>query len=145
MDWSTVKHFQPHEFDDPEHSGSSKWMNPTTIKTLDRLREKTGIPIITHNKFGIKGCVCVQKTGHSKNSLHYIQSGLCSAVDWHFLSNTNPRDLALTVLQSGFTGIGIYYDWHWENSPLTVGFHVDTRKTPQIWVRNQGNYTYLLK
>ena len=144
--WPPVKHFVPEEFDDPDVPGSWGYMEPLTVCSLDNLREKTGWPIITHNKFGLRGCVCVEPSGHSKNSRHYIDHPEgCSAVDWHFDTDANPREQALMVLQSGFSGIGIYYDWHWDNKPLPVGFHTDIRPRPQVWKRDKGTYFYLLK
>ena len=144
IDWNQVQYFGPEEFDDPEQPGSWKYMDPLTILTLHNIRKKTGLPIITHNKFGLRGCVCVRKDGHSGDSRHYVGNG-CDAVDWHFEINADPRSQAMLILQSGFTGIGIYYDWQWNGKPLSVGFHTDRRKQPQIWKREQGEYIYLLK
>lgn len=146
MNWKTIKHFKPSEFDDPSVPMSSKLMNPSTIIHLDNLRWFTGWPIITHNKFGIRGCVCVEPGGHSKNSHHYAKHPEgCSAVDWHFECKADPRTQIIKVLQSGFTGIGIYYDWKWDGKSLSVGFHTDLRKRPQIWKRENGKYIYFLK
>ena len=146
MDWMNIDYFTPEEFNDPEVPGSSKHMNLVTIAYLDALRNWTGWPIITHNKFGLRGCVCVNPAGHSENSRHYINHpDGCSAVDWHFVCDADPREQALMVLQSGFSGIGIYYDWLWEGKELAVGFHTDIRSYPQIWKREKGVYTCLLK
>jgi len=146
MDWKSIEHFTPEEFDDPHVPGSHTHMSHATIASLENLRDWTGWPIITHNKFGLRGCVCVDPDGHSKNSYHYIehQEG-CSAVDWHFVCNAEPREQALMVLQAGFTGIGIYYDWRWGGKPLSIGFHTDMRVRPQAWKRENGKYIYLLK
>ena len=143
MDWSRINHFDPEEFDDPDHPGSHAMMDPLTIIRLDQMRENTGWPIITHNKFGLRGCVCIEHTGHSAASLHYAPN--CSAVDFHFKTQTDARTQAVKVLHSGFNGIGIYYDWHWDNKKLAIGFHVDGRSRPQIWKREKGQYTYLFK
>lgn len=148
MDWTLIEHFKPEEFDDPFAfvPGSSRHMSSATIFSLENLREYTGWPIVTHNKFGLRGCVCADPEGHSKDSYHYIDHPEgCSAVDWHFVCNANPREQALMVLQSGFTGIGLYYDWHWNSKQLPVGFHTDFRKRPQIWKRENNKYLYLLK
>lgn len=142
----TIRHFTHDEFDDPDVPGSWKYMQMITIRTLDDLREKTGWPVITHNKFGLHGCVCVEPSGHSKNSRHYKDNPEgCSAVDWHFNTDADPREQALMVLQSGFSGIGIYYDWHWDGRSLNVGFHTDIRSRPQLWIRENKEYFYLLK
>lgn len=143
IDWDKIRHFDPGEFDDPAYPGSNDMMDPMSIITLDQLREETGWGIITHNKFGVRGCVCVNPTGHSSASLHYAPN--CSAVDWHFDTKVDTRTQAMKVLRSGFTGIGIYYDWKWDNKKLPVGFHTDRRKKPQIWTRENGQYIYLLK
>ncbi|MFH2064969.1 MAG: hypothetical protein ABIK15_07220 [Pseudomonadota bacterium] len=145
VDWEKIKSFRPAEFDDPGYPGSWIYLNPDTIYELDRLRQKTGWKIITHNKCGLKGCVCVDPVGHSKDSLHYVRMGkLCSAVDWHFETDVDPRQQAREVLKSGFTGVGVYYDWRWIK-PLSVAFHTDMRPRPQVWVREDGEYFYLLK
>lgn len=143
MDWSRINNFIPEEFDDPDHPGSHVHMDPVTIIRLDQLRDQTGWPVITHNKFGLHGCVCMEKSGHAPNSLHYPPN--CSAVDFHFDTETDTRTQAMTVLRSGFNGIGIYYDWQWDGKPLPIGFHVDNRTRPQIWKRQTNQYIYLLR
>jgi len=146
MDWSVIRHFTPAEFDDPEVPGSHEHMDPATILLLDMLRHKTGWPIVTHNKFGLRGCVCVRPAGHAMQSLHYVENG-ASAVDFHFIApNVDPRAQAMAVLQSGFPGVGIYYDWHWSGLALPVAFHADNRRRPQVWQHTAaGRYVYLLR
>lgn len=143
IDWDKIKHFIPEEFDDIDYLGSHVLMEPQTIIALDELRERTGWPIITHNKFGLHGCVSVDSVGHSPTSLHYPPQ--CSAVDWHFKTDISSRIQAMEVMKSGFTGIGVYYDWKWNNKKLAIGFHTDCRKRPQIWKRENGQYYYLLR
>jgi hypothetical protein len=141
IDWTKVKNFDSDEFDDPTHPGSWINMSPQTIYLLDVIRDFTDWPIITHNKHGIRGCVCVEAAGHACNSRHYIDHPCgCSAVDFHFDCTAKPRDQAMAVLRSGFPGIGIYYDW----SSCDIGFHVDYRSKPQVWRRVGGDYIYLL-
>ena len=152
--WAKIAHFAPIEFDDPEVPGSHEYMYEGTITLIDRLRKLTGWPILTHNKHGLRGCVCIRHAGHSDNSLHhYDHPDGCSAVDWHFVTDASPRDQAMAVLRSGFTGIGIYYDWRWPSrdrdgrlvsATLPVGFHTDLRPRPQIWTRKGGEYIYWL-
>lgn len=142
IDWERIEHFSPEEFDDPDYPGSWKHMNPQTILDLNEIREKTGWRIVTHNKFGLHGCVCVESSGHSDKSRHYVENE-CDAVDWHFDNNVDPRLQAMIVLKSKFTGIGIYYDWQWAGSPLAIGFHTDRRRNPQVWKRENGKYLYL--
>ncbi len=143
IDWSKITWFAPEEFDDPNHPGSHTLMDARSIIALNQLREATGWGIITHNKHGLRGCVCVDKTGHSSKSLHYPPH--CNAVDFHFDCTVDAREQAMRVLRSGFAGIGIYYDWHWNNDRLSVGFHVDLRKRPQVWTRKKGQYLYILE
>jgi len=146
IDWTEIDYFNPEDFDDPDAPGSWELMDPLSIILLNELRQRTGWPIVTHNRFGVRGCVCVSPAGHSENSLHYAEHpDGCSAIDWHFATNTDPREQALRVLQSRFTGVGVYYDWHWADKPLAIGFHTDRRPRPQIWRRENGSYTYLLK
>lgn len=143
IDWTTIRHFQPAEFDDPNHPGSWVHMAPETIRRLDDLRERTGWPIVTHNKFGLRGCVCVDHDGHAPNSYHYAPDA--SAVDFHFAYNADSREQGLALMAAGFRGIGFYYDWMWNGRPLAVGFHVDLRGRAQVWRRDGGRYTYLMK
>lgn len=146
IDWSRINNFTPEEFDDPAHPGSWEHMLPETVYLLDVIRDMTDWPIITHNKYGIRGCVCVDPTGHSSRSRHYANHPEgCSAVDFHFDVEAPSRDQAMIVLQSGFKGVGVYYDWMWDNEALSIGFHVDFRDRPQIWRREDGVYIYLLE
>ena len=146
LDWKSIKNFSPDEFDDPEEPGSWRHMDPMSIIELNNLRKRAMVPIITHNKFGLRGCVCVRPDGHSEDSRHYVDNE-CDAIDWHFDTDADPRSQVMFVLKkSGFTGIGIYYDWKWKDGePLSVGFHTDRRKRQQIWRRENGKYIYLLK
>lgn len=141
IDWSKVNYFTPVEFDDPAYPGSWVHMNQKTIFRLDSLRYQTDWAITTHNKHGIRGCVCMFPEGHAEKSRHYItHPDGCSAVDFHFECDAKPRDQAMAVLRSGFSGVGIYYDWN----SCDIGFHVDLRDKPQVWRRLAGEYTYLL-
>jgi hypothetical protein len=151
IDWERIENFDPEEFDDPEEPGSWVHMDPLTILKMQDIRRKTGWRMVTHNKYGLRGCVCVKPEGHSDDSRHYVENE-CDAGDWHFDTDADPRIQAMIVLQSGFTGIGIYYDWEWpvdgaqgRSRVLPIGFHTDRRKRPQVWKRENGKYIYLLK
>lgn len=140
VDWTQIKHFVPKEFDDPDYPGSWEHMDPDTIILLDVIREATGWPIDTH--WEDRGCVCVESKGHSSNSRHYKDHpDGCSACDFHFRTNVSDRYQAMVVLRSGFSRVGIYYDWN----QCSIGFHVDFSPRPQVWVRRKGKYFYLLK
>jgi hypothetical protein len=73
MDWSRIKHLNPEKFDDPSYPGSHTLMDPLTIISLEDLREQTGWKIITHNKFGLRSCVCVNPvaTAHHRCTMHH--------------------------------------------------------------------------
>lgn len=145
IDWSLVR-LRPEDFSDPDYPESWKYMDPETILELNGIEEKTGLRVVTHNRYGIRGCVCMKREGHSDISLHYFDNPEgCSAVDFHFEAEVDSRLLIRTVLRSGFNGVGYYYDWHWEGKLLPVGFHVDRRRRPQVWRREKGEYFYLLK
>lgn len=145
--WDKIRYFKPGEFDDPDWGGSHVYMDRRAILLLDQLREDTDWPIITHNKFDVHGCVCMTKNRHSPNSFHnYDNPRGCSAVDFHFDTQAERREQAFAVIQSGFTGIGIYQDcWRWLGKTLTIGFHVDRREHFQIWKYEEGEYIYLLR
>jgi len=150
--WDRIRHFKPEEFDDPDQPGSYRWMDKKTILLLDWLRKNTGWPVVTHNKFGVHGCVCMTKGHHSPNSFHnYDNPHGCSAVDAHFVTNASVREQAQALVQSGFQGIGIYQDcWRWvdkngEAYTLPFAWHVDRREHFQIWKYEKGDYIYLLK
>ncbi len=148
LDWRQIEHFDPEEFDDPDCPGSWKYMRAETVIYLNNLRERTGWAIITHNKFGVHGCVCMTKKHHSPSSYHNFDNPRgCSAVDWHFDTDADPREQAKEVLKSPFTGIGIYQNvWKWKGSLLPIGFHTDLRPRFQIWKYVGGfGYVYLLE
>ena len=147
LNWDMIDNFDPEDFEDPDFPGSWKYMNPDTIIALQELRTKTGWPIIPHNKYGIKGCLCVEPGGHSAASYHYKDNKEGpSAVDWHFRTAAHSRTQIMAVLKSGFSGIGLYqgHQWTWGGKSLAVGFHTDMRKWPQVWKKTEGNYVYLL-
>lgn len=156
--WHQIRHFLPKEFDDPDYPGSHTYMDPVTIILLDRIRHRTGWELVTHNKHGIHGCVCMARGHHSADSFHnYDHPDGCSATDFHFKTDAPPREQARAVFQFRFTGIGIYQDyWKWPAYPartikgemiLPIGFHVDRRPIErfQIWKLEAGDYIYLLR
>jgi len=147
-DWEHIQYFAPEEFDDPLAPGSGRLIDMRTVYLLDRLRAITGWPIITHNRHGLRGCVCVRPRGHSAGSTHYLEHPEGpSAVDFHFATDEDARAQAMYVLRAGFPGIGIYQlQGQWPGiGRLPVWFHVDHRKSPQVWKREGGEYVYLLR
>jgi len=149
--WSAIKYFKPREFDDPLHPGSGESISGRVLFLLVELRIETGWPIRTHWEMG--GCVDVDGShGHSGNSYHLLENG-AEAVDFHFLSedgkrlcDAHPRMQYAKVEQMRFGGIGVYYDWKWNNKALPIGFHVDPRPVERMqrWKRVKGEYIYLL-
>lgn len=138
--WKYVKHFKPSEFDDPDFPGSGHKIDGTLLLSLDKLREITGWGIAIHAKQG--GAVDVKGThGHAPKSLHRLDQG-ARAADFHFVTTASVREQVRAVLQFGFGGTGIYYDWG-----VPVGFHTDVRPPDQyqVWTRKNGEYIYLLK
>ncbi len=155
LNWDQIQHFKPKEFDDPDYPGSWRYMKAATVIYLDELRELTGWKIITHNKHGVHGCVCVTRGHHSPNSFHnYDNPQGCSAVDWHFITDADPEQQAeIVIRKSKFMGIGLYPRcWHWPGiGLLPIGFHTDLRPYFCLWRysrrrkdRGDDPYVYLL-
>jgi len=146
INWLSIKkYFSLEDFSDPSFVGTGKFINEKVLSMLINLSMLSGNIIVPHGKSG--GCVDMDGLyGHSPNSYHLFKNG-CRAVDFHFETTMNIREQFRYVIQSGFTGIGIYYDWKWNDEILPVGFHVDNRpaKYLQIWKRDQGRYIYFLK
>lgn len=51
MDWSSIKHFKPVEFDSPDSLGSGYGMDFGFVKKLDVLRELCGFPLIVDSGY----------------------------------------------------------------------------------------------
>ena len=145
IEWDVIPEFGRKEFDDPDHPGSGDQFDKETYNRLLTMRRQTGWPIITHAPVG--GAVDLYGNhGHTANSYHSAGKGF-KALDFHFKTSAGTRKQYQAVCDAGFTGIGIYYDWHWAGKPLPIGFHIDTRpmEKAQRWRREKGQYLYLLK
>jgi len=144
MDWNKIPNFERREFDDPLHPGSGDNIDRNIVLILQELRLITRVPIIIHS--GAGGAVDMDGShGHSDNSYHLHKNG-CKAVDFHLNCQWPTRVQVYYVLNSGFSGIGIYYDWTFNEKP-TLGFHGDTRQKDrsQVWTEINGERTYFLK
>ena len=142
--WSKIEHFEEWEFADPNYPGSGNLIDGQLLIMFDKMRTELDRPVIPHGSVG--GCVDVAGSwGHSENSYHRKDKG-CKASDFHIETDMSSREQFLCVSSYGFPGIGVYYDWHWDNELLSIGFHVDLRprNRTQRWVRRGGEYLYLL-
>lgn len=110
--WSTIKHFQPYEFDSPDLPGSGHQMDHDFIKLLDEIRELVGQPLyinsgfrtLTHN-FMIDG---------KKDSAHLHGY----AADIRCTNSTLRYKLQKAANQVGIRRIGIAKTFiHLDNSP----------------------------
>jgi len=138
--WEPVRYFKPYEFDDPDYPGSGEQIDGRLLLSMDKLRHETGWPIKTHWESG--GAVDIKGThGHAGQSLHRLDMG-AKAVDWHFICESSIQAQIRAVLQFGFGGTGIYYDWK-----IPVGFHTDVRSVNkyQVWTRRNKKYIYLVR
>lgn len=146
QNWAIIRHFKSYEFQDPDEPDSGLLADHVLVTILDEVRDRTGWPVRTHWEVG--GAVDVHGThAHSRNSYHLKKNG-CKALDFHFETTADTREQFRQVERAGFTGIGIYYHWKWNNSLLPIAFHVDFRPVDryQRWVeRKKGQRRYLLK
>jgi len=145
IQWEHISHFDRAEFDDPLYPGSGDLIDPEFLILVVRMRVDVGWPMISHARVG--GCVDVDGVhGHADNSYHLVKMG-CKAIDFHFVTTAPARRQYYEVGRFGFGGLGAYFDWHWNDKLLPIGFHVDLRPKDQAqrWTRKNGEYFYLLQ
>jgi len=145
INWKHVRYIRPYEVADPLYPGSEDLLDGVLLMMIDDLRHRTGWPLIPHGPVG--GVVDVAgKHGHAPHSYHLKKKG-CKAMDFHFETDADPRLQYYEVAKSGFPGLGVYYDWHWDGKILPIGFHVDRRprNRTQRWKRENGKYIYILR
>jgi len=144
INWAYIDHFEEWEFDDPNYPGSGSLIDGQLLMLLVKIRRELNCPVIPHGPVG--GCVDVDgRWGHAPESYHLKEHG-CRAVDFHLVTDLSSREQYYHIARYGFPGLGVYYDWHWNNKPLPIGFHGDLRPRDrtQRWARINGHYLYLL-
>lgn len=144
IQWDEIENFEREEFDDPNCPGSGDLFDYKMLLRIARIRQCIGWPMISHAPVG--GAVDVNGSwGHAEYSYHLKDMGAC-ALDFHFITDAPTREQFHKMMCAGFTGLGIYYDWHWNGYILPVGFHIDSRSRhrTQVWKREDGTYIYLL-
>ena len=145
LDWSTIRFFVQKEFDDPLYPGSGESIDSALVYKMDTLRGRVGCQIITHWRVG--GAVdVVGSHNHAKNSFHLVWNG-AKACDFHFKTDTDPRQQYRWVEEMFFPGLGVYYCHKWNGKLLPVDFHIDLRPADRLqrWVcRTEKDYIYLL-
>lgn len=125
-------HFTESEFPDR----ALYHMSPGFLHTLLRFRNQVGIPLRpstnpagwyrTHEKY--------------QYSRHYAVRRRSDAGD---LFPVHSPGRAFLAAMNYFTGVGIYFDTRWGNTPKIM-LHLDTRQQPPvIWIRRQNRYIHL--
>lgn len=134
IDWSELDHFKESEFP----AGVTEKVSPAFLCKLDKFRKKLGCIVRPSPLAG--GWF---RTDGSTTSRHYIGSG-------EMLRQSDAGDVfpdcdlfyaMLTAIQSGFTGVGLYFDTKYGGKPKPM-LHLDTRKGDLVvWIRRDGSYT----
>ncbi len=125
-----LKHFSASEFP----AGVLEYMEPAFLYRLDAFRTALGCPI--HPSPKIEGWV--RETGNPR-SRHFVGSGRQSDAGDVFC-DADPFYCMATAIRSGFTGIGLYFDTHYNGQERPM-LHLDTRPGGLVmWVRRAGEY-----
>ena len=148
INWSQIKHFSAWEFADPNLLNSGDLIDYKLVIHLSRLRECSGLKIVTH--WAVGGCVDVYEAhGHAANSYHLKRMG-CKACDFHFEDDLkvvpNLRMQYAMISQAGFHGIGYYLSEAEYRFKYPIWWHVDQRliEETQIWKKEEGKYINFL-
>ena len=129
-----VKNFSKSEFsEDPV-----KYAHSNLIISLDKLRDFINKPIYPSPVSG-----ALARFSGSNKSEHYSVYRLSTAVD--VFIDEDPFISLIKILQSSyFSGIGFYLDTYYKGKPWVL-FHLDLRKKPLIWCRQNNTYYYNMK
>lgn len=116
----TARYFVESEFKRCNPPCSLQDMRQDFMDTLDRIRDKAGIPLILNSAYRSK--VWDTAKGRTGDGAHTL--GV--AVDIRAYSNTSKYKIIKAALECGVTRIGVYASW----------IHIDTGdrygKTPQV-------------
>lgn len=120
MDWSYIRHFEPHEFDSPDAPDSWQQMNLQFVERLDNAREAANVPFEISS--GYRTEEHNAQVGGVPDSAH--RKGL--AVDIEVPRSRDRFYILHALLDEGFHRIGIGPDF----------IHVDNDKSKDeqvIW------------
>jgi len=118
-----IKHFNLSEIRKASYLGIES-IDSHLMYTLDKLREKLGVPIkITE----------LNKGKHVKGSWH-TRFKKCRAVDFKVLGSIPKNKVLQAMLDVGFKGIGMYHGF----------YHGDVRPRYKLWKRIKGKYLPLI-
>lgn len=116
----TARHFRESEFRRCNPPCSLQDMRQDFMDTLDRVREKAGIPLVLNSAYRSKAWELSKgRTGDGAHTLRV-------AVDIRANNNANKYKIIKAALECGVTRIGVYASW----------VHIDIGdrygKTPQV-------------
>jgi hypothetical protein len=135
-DWDQIKHFTSHEFSDPDK------MVLEFVLELDAWRDYLGSEVL----------ITASTDGeHVDGSYHYL--GLAVDIMCLVPGTRTLLDFYFSASRFGFTGIGLYPDWRYNNKVGQIvkgGLHLDLRplkprEKRALWmgVKLNGTQTYL--
>jgi hypothetical protein len=113
--WGKLKYFKP---DGVDNFGDADAICDDLLLRLDDFREFLGCPIYVTS--GVRDAKSSDKSYHSRGR------GACALDVVMPECKLHPIDLVFSAMRFGFTGIGYYPDWKWNNIPCG-GLHLDTR------------------
>lgn len=125
-----LKHFSASEFP----AGILEYMEPAFLYRLDAFRTELGYQV--HPSPLREGWI---RESGSETSRHFIGSGRLADAGDVFCA-VEPFYAMITAIRCGFTGIGLYFDTHYDGQRWPM-LHLDTRPGGLvIWTRRAGKY-----